>query len=74
MNIYFLPSELDWDKGILMSKSIVINRHSSQTTIRKFINERLYILEERYNLEDIVNQSDVVGPMIEYHYSKIHII
>ena len=74
VNIYFFPSESDWNEGILLSNSIVINSHSSPTTIRKFIKERLHILQEKYNFDDIIDQSDVIVPKIEFHYTKIKII
>ena len=74
VSMEFIPSELDGDEVFLLSKPICINKHSSTTTIRKFIDERLYLIQRQYNLEDIVFQSDAVGPMIKLHYYEIHII
>lgn len=71
----FIPSDLDWDAPYLvLSKPFLINKHSSRTTIIKFINERLSLMVERYYLEDIVIQPDIVcGPIVKFHYSKIYI-
>lgn len=75
VNMQFIPSDLDMDApNILLSKPFLINRHSSPTTIIKFINERLHFMIEKYYLDDIVIQPDVVGPMIKFHYCIIHVI
>jgi hypothetical protein len=58
----FVPSDEDMDApNIVLSKPFFINRYSSSTTIRKFINERLHLMIDKYYLDDIVIQPDVVG-------------
>jgi energy-coupling factor transporter transmembrane protein EcfT len=67
----FIPSELDMDAPhIVLSKPFFINRHSSETTIRKFINERLHLMIEKYYLDNIVIQPDVVGLWLNYIIAK----
>jgi hypothetical protein len=73
--MYFLPSDEDWDAPkMFLSKPFLINRHSSPSTIRKFINERLDLMVERYCLEDIVIQPDGIGPIIKFHYRELYIM
>lgn len=75
VNMYFYLSDEDWDAPkMLLSKPFLINRYSSHTTIRKFINERLDLMVEKYCLEDIVIQPDVIGPIIKFHYRELYIM
>lgn len=75
VNIYFLPFELDcYTSDIALSNTFLINKHSSITTIRKFIEGRLFILKETFDLADSVIQPDVVGPMIILHYCEFDVI
>lgn len=71
----FKPSELDWDgPNVALSNTFLINRHSSSTTIRKFIDDCLFVIKNTHELDDYVIQPDVVGPMIELHYCEFEII
>jgi hypothetical protein len=67
----FVPSDEDMDApNIVLSKPFFINRYSSSTTIRKFINGRLNLMIDKYYLDDIVIQPDVVGLWLIYNIAK----
>jgi hypothetical protein len=75
--IEFHPADLDWDAPYLyLSKPFLINKHSSSTTIRKFIDERLDLMVDLFYLEDIVILPDIhiPGPIVKFTYYKIHMI
>ena len=56
---------------LLISDSIIINSLSSETTIAKFINERLEIMIDLYYLDDSILQHDINdGPVIVITYTK----
>jgi hypothetical protein len=77
VNMEFIPSDEDmYAPQLILSKPFLINRHSSVTTIMKFINERLDYMIEFFYLDDIVIQPnpDIVGPMVKLTYNKINIL
>jgi hypothetical protein len=66
--------ELDTPRMIL-SQLFIINRFSSETTITKFIHERLDLMVECYFLDDTIVQEarDKSGPIVLLTYSKFYI-
>jgi hypothetical protein len=51
VNIEFIPDISEWDSDapmMILSKTFLINRNSSATTITKFINERLEYMVDYY--------------------------
>jgi hypothetical protein len=71
----FMPSDEDMDAPqLILSKPFLINRHSSVTTIMKFINERLDKMVDVFYLDDIVIQPEIIGPIVKLTYKKINIL
>lgn len=71
----FMPSDEDMDAPqLILSKPFLINRHSSVTTILKFINERLDKMVDVFYLDDIVIQPEIIGPIVKLTYKKINIL
>lgn len=55
IELEFIPNYYDWDiPRMVLSKPFLINKHSSSTTISKFINERLNIMIDTFYLDDSI--------------------
>jgi hypothetical protein len=61
LDIGFIPDIALWDLDapvMLLSKTLLINRNSSSTTITKFILERLDFMVDYYYLDDTIIQKE----------------
>ena len=73
---YILDISKYTDEGpnLILSKPFLINRYSSQTTITKFINERIELMIDLYYLDDsIFYETNKIGPKISLSYSKFYL-
>lgn len=70
----FIPSDEYTDVPyLILSKPFLINRFSSETTISKFINDRLNCMVDTYYLDDIVIQpnNEKIGPFVSIKFKKL---
>jgi hypothetical protein len=61
------------DIKIVLSEPIVLNFFSSETTITKFINQRLFDMVDSLYLDDLIIQSDMILPGILIKYRKFYV-
>jgi hypothetical protein len=76
VSIAFVRDLINFSKHhpqMILSRSVLVNKFSSPTTITKFIDERLNFMIECYHLDDSIFQDTILGPGIILYYCKFKV-
>lgn len=73
----FLPFEDEIDAPyLILSKPFLVNKHSSTTTIEKFIDESLVLMVDKFYPDDNIIQpsNNKIGPIVKLTLNKVQFI